>query len=876
MTVPTLSHRNAATTLEAPAEKWEQLAEKYRAWMSRHERLSAFLFKFSRITQRISLGLFVLALIFIPRLGIAMVPAIFMLACLGVMALLARTRTVLWRSLTLLLTLSALWAYAVAGFTIFIAYLGGMNAHYDGAMVSLAAFIEESGKLFPLLVFVLVAPGRMRRLAAVDWALLGFASGAGFTIAEDGVRRLVPPGLLASVLGEDRLEYSLNPWYSGRFSSYGYSWWDALHNGDFLGAQVSGHHVSTMTVAAAIGLGIWLWRWGKEHSHWGRFLSPLPAAASLLLVIADHAAFNATIVSGNWLQSGEGFPLWLRLVWFAGNGGHLQVPLSVCLFVLCSLVDARRRLAAGAVGLTSVHAPAVWVPDFLAWPKFLRSVLQAGTVLVSFAASDLVMILGAYTNPAWDRGLRMSMGRGRGREVLRVRAEAMSYTTVGAEPQARRRFRLIAGLWAVLVGVFCVAVGLVIARDIGLSLWTQGDGLFFAGLFDNLASFWENLSFGQQILLIALGVMLLTAGGASLGLALGAVGVGTWAFSHGHGLASFIRDPRAATVSYFRNVTPGQLAWDLLDFALTFIPGSVLGAAGRAVFRIPFGSMESSLAVRLGAQRQAERLAEQFAREVSPTAAAQTARETLGLRSVQAEELQGLFVRREALRVSRLQLETQLRELMPEGFTLQDFSRGRLKDTIWDLQNSGISPQRYETILEFVSQRQAILREQPRLGEFIGVRGGEQALANEGFEIPAAFRSTTVETPGPGPFHVDALAVSTARSGNLPAELSIVEYKGGTARLSTRPVQLLYEPNAAQGSVAYIRDRMLRDERVIQYFADNPQVWGSLSNLESPGIRLTSRVYYTQAPSGALPPDVTEIPLTPRIVQAISERIAAQ
>ena len=67
--------------------------------------------------------------------------------------------------------------------------------------------------------------------------------------------------------------------------------------------------------------------------------------------------------------------------------------------------------------------------------------------------------------------------------------------------------------------------------------------------------------------------------GASFALAMGAVGVMTWAMAHGHGLASFIHNPAAATSSYLSNVTAGQLAWDLFDFALTFVPGSVSGPA---------------------------------------------------------------------------------------------------------------------------------------------------------------------------------------------------------------------------------------------------------------------------------------------------------
>jgi len=99
-------------------------------------------------------------------------------------------------------------------------------------------------------------------------------------------------------------------------------------------------------------------------------------------------------------------------------------------------------------------------------------------------------------------------------------------------------------------------------------------------------------------------VMLLMPAGASFALAMGAVGVMTWAMAHGHGLASFINNPAAATGSYLANVTAGQLAWDLLDFALTFIPGSALGAGTHTIARTTARDMAASrTALRQGGKK---------------------------------------------------------------------------------------------------------------------------------------------------------------------------------------------------------------------------------------------------------------------------------
>ena len=116
-----------------------------------------------------------------------------------------------------------------------------------------------------------------------------------------------------------------------------------------------------------------------------------------------------------------------------------------------------------------------------------------------------------------------------------------------------------------------------------------------------------------QLLVTALGVMLLMTAGASFALAMETVGVMTWAMAHGHGLASFINNPAAATGSYLANVTAGQLAWDLLDFALTFVPGSVLGAGGHAIARTTARDMAASRTLMKEGAKEATQATEQAA-----------------------------------------------------------------------------------------------------------------------------------------------------------------------------------------------------------------------------------------------------------------------
>ncbi|WP_306814556.1 hypothetical protein [Actinomyces bowdenii] len=187
----------------------------WQGWWARHASFARWMVRLHRVVSTTALVLGVIAVVLVPRLALGLVPALFMIGCLVVMGLLARTRTVGLGAVLLLMSISVPWSGVVALITEAIGEAVGLSAGDDGMRIALAAFVEEPGKLLPLVFLALVAPGRIRRLAAVDWALLGFAAGAGFTIAEDGVRRLAPPGMLAEVLGEDRLQYSLNPWTAG-------------------------------------------------------------------------------------------------------------------------------------------------------------------------------------------------------------------------------------------------------------------------------------------------------------------------------------------------------------------------------------------------------------------------------------------------------------------------------------------------------------------------------------------------------------------------------------------------------------------------------------------------------------------------------------
>ena len=566
---------------------WQRLLWAYQGWLRRHEGLARVLLRLTRVCQRITFVLMVAALAVVPRLLAALVPAAAMLGCLMVMALLGRTRTVSWRAMSLMFSVGVPWAVVVALLTRVVAGWAGVKVSDDGAGIALAAFIEEAGKLAPLVVAAMVAPGRVRRFAAVDWVLLGFALGAGFTVAEDGARRLIPPGPLAQAMGEKLLSYSLNPWTSGEFTMSSGGWTtQILDHTDASGPMIPGHQVWTMTLAAAIALGIALWRTRRVAA---RLVAWAPVPAVLTLAVSDHAAYNASArswASAAWAgQSHDGFPEWMLDLWQALGQGRSAVPISACLLVLCLLVDARRRLRAGELGITGPEVPRPPALGALGGPSLVRAPLEAVTALAVFSFSDLLVIARAYGKRDLSRGERMVQGHTTAAWVLGVRRQAMSATTPGLEPGARWGFAVTALAMSSLVALGCLWQGITMARAIGPELFYGDDAStssYFAGLLDALAAFWDELGPAGQILMIATAVMLLMTAGWSLALALAVTGAASWTMTHGHGLASYLNNPAAAKASYLRNLTLEQALTDGLDLAMTFIPLGVAGAGSVA------------------------------------------------------------------------------------------------------------------------------------------------------------------------------------------------------------------------------------------------------------------------------------------------------
>jgi hypothetical protein len=531
---------------------------------------------------------------------------------------LARTKTLSWRVVSLVLSVSILWAPVVALVTTKLSGqvaealdypLGGVGM--AGASTAIAGFGEESLKLVPVLVLVLLAPGRVRRFATVDWLLVGFASGLGFQLFEDGARRLaravVKPGLFDMIFGSADQgpgsgfpQYGLGPLAGG--SSQGTGLQDISY---------AGHHVFTALVAVGIGLGIAAWRHSRTPAGvtgrpwlW-RVVAVAVPAGLFWVVVVDHFAYNASAASSDWAgPTAEGkvstVPVVLRWSWQVLGHGFGRGWLLIALLVVAMLIDARRTagLAAGPAveGEGSDLVPGVVRRFGDRMPGRPGAVARAVRDLVVLVWADLATVLVAHH--------RNVIGDGQGPEPRTVaarrglavavmlrwdRAEQVDVVVNPVSVSAREvragwwRVRVLALCALVLVAVIALWLAPTLAGQIGDGFTRTTGSTWLAGVLDALGGWWDGLSPGAQIgALIVVGAIVGLATGG-LGTALFVSGVAGYGLSHAHGLASLTRNPRAAVRGYVTSLTPQGAVLDALDLGLTFIPVGAGAVAGRGV-----------------------------------------------------------------------------------------------------------------------------------------------------------------------------------------------------------------------------------------------------------------------------------------------------
>ncbi len=573
----------------APLEWWERWEHRSADWWACRPVLAARVRTLRTVGLWVALLVVVLvALTFSSALTVPLSGLLMLLTLYG----LARTKTLSWRSVAGLYSSSILWAFVLTTATTWVSTDlvpaaagsdGRGSVDHDGSATAVAALGEETLKLLPLALLAVIAPGRVRRFTAVDWVLVGYGVGLGFTVSEEMVRNLALEvgsplaGLVALLLGHDA---TVTWWPFGR----------AFESLVETGAAFGGHHVLTGLVATSVGLAV---VGARRSSRAGRaaLWALLPLAAALVAIV-DHFGWNATADGADWLAPGSAVPDGLRWAYALSGFGHLRPTLLALLFLLCQVLDARVLWPVGAIPprLLPVQRLAARLRAGSAGRSArLRLVVCAldGTLRwAAMVAQDLADVLVAHvprSGRASDRRAAGRDGLARAMQLRRRRAQAVRARVDVGDPTsvtARRRRVRLAG---VVVGAVLLVVGVagsaLLAAAIGADLTPGTGSAWLAGGLDALATWWDGLSIWQQLAVGAVLAALLALSTGSVGLALGVSGIATYGLSHGAGAADLVRDPRTATRSYVETATPGKVLLDLLEFLLTFGLGNGVGAA---------------------------------------------------------------------------------------------------------------------------------------------------------------------------------------------------------------------------------------------------------------------------------------------------------
>lgn len=201
--------------------------------------------------------------------------------------------------------------------------------------------------------------------------------------------------------------------------------------------------------------------------------------------------------------------------------------------------------------------------------------------------------------------------------------------------------------------------------------------------------------------------------------------------------------------------------------------------------------------------------------------------ETLG--TSDAGELNDLFAEHTALRTAWRASEARFAEIAAQyGIEVKSFSGSNLQKIIERLEAKGVGGHTLEELDDLADSIYKGGTHARMVAEQVGERGGMHRLEVEGYHTPEAFH-TPQGLKGPGPYRVDGFAMS--RNGN---ELVIPEYKGGQSKYNPNKTYTLRQldpsRSAPQGTPDYVMDRMLSDERVVQYLHDHPDLWHSIKN----------------------------------------------
>lgn len=618
-----MSNRQVTELPPRKAEWWERLRDAWgtrlAAWARRHPQVVRWL-KLAR-NAGIVLGLVwvIVVVLAFPNIRTGMAAYVGSLWVAVCCFLVARTRTIKLTGVLRMFSIGIIWSLAIGVVSTILSdvALVSMNEQTDifgtdidvfddpetgaGPMIAVASFTEEAFKLLPLAALVLLAPGRARRFATIDWLLIGVTFGCAFMAAEELVRRifLTAPGASQGLL--DFCAWESNP--AAQVECYGlrnFSWWPfgaGAFDGEY--ASYDGHHVLTGLITVAVGLGIATWRATASRPTGAKIAARFAAIAAPALMfwiaVVDHAGRNAVAAtfSGDdaWLDpETSNVPAVIRWSFVLSGRGEGREELLVLLFLVALIVDSVRYAGRDYAAAIPEERPSLtdrvidrirlWLRGPLSGiPAPLRGCVDAVVVgvvaLPTMAWRDLVQMVQAYARQP-GQGRLDAVRHGRAAVVMQREAREIVCEIDGV--RGRSVIYRLAGL---LATVALVVLGVVVAVSVASSIGGDVSSgiLWLAGQLNALADWWDGLSLTEQIAVgVFAGALLALPFGFGWGFFLG--GIGTWMAEHGHGLADLAQNPRRAIIDYLTQTPPSQMVLDAIESLLTFAPAGLGAGAG--------------------------------------------------------------------------------------------------------------------------------------------------------------------------------------------------------------------------------------------------------------------------------------------------------
>jgi RsiW-degrading membrane proteinase PrsW (M82 family) len=471
-------------------EWWERIQAAWIGWLAGSPRRRRSLL----ILNLVAAALAVVAAVTVDGFGRG---AHVWLPCVGMLLgwlAISPTKTIRWSSVLRLFTLSALWSAAIALISERVVAGTGLRVQSAGPSIGVAAVVEETLKLAPLALLAVLAPGRVRRFAAVDWLLAGLACGMGFQAAEDFARQAIPsaPSLLDVLNGVPARPYGFTL-FGGSSTIPG-------------GATYAGHHIETALIAAGIGLAVCGARRGIRLALW---LLPL---FLWLVTVADHAGFNATNQDQRTFTSGHStVPSLLFTTWRWTGRGANRGWLLITVLVVSLLVDGRRQSSEEPSSRPVPGTSQLATPNTtVLWPERAAAAFASGVTGLASVVARSVRAAGVPWRVP-DQSLRGALAgtfaalaaerRRRETQCPPVRPQPPWWTT-----------RLAAGVVGSAGTIGAILGAQSLARTIGSTLTPSRT--WFAGLLDAFGSWWDGLGPGGQgmVVLGGLGLVVLGAG----------------------------------------------------------------------------------------------------------------------------------------------------------------------------------------------------------------------------------------------------------------------------------------------------------------------------------------------------------------------------